>query len=141
MALPVTTDKIAELVKRYRPRGWTIQQSRWRRATSERHASGMADKTKRTLYVPTLVDIDALLIFLHECAHVILKHWDHPLPLHVVEFEAEKFAINVLRNENIRVSSELIDGARARVRGWVKYDEARNIPIKANVRRWANSGA
>lgn len=141
MSRPVTTEKIAELVKRYRPRGWTVQQSRHRRQTLERYASGLADPNKRTLYVPPLVDLPGLQVFLHESGHVILKHFDNALHFHVVEFEAEKFAINVLRNENIRVPIDLISGARSRVRYWVERDEARGIPIKANIRRWTNPGA
>lgn len=137
MSKPFTTEMIPALVKRYRPRGWTVQESRHRWTWT----SAEANHVRRTIYVPTLNDLDALQLFLHECGHIILKHWDHDQPKHKEEFEAEKFSLGILRNEGISVPKQNVLDAKVRVRGWISHDEARLISIKPHIRRWANAGA
>jgi hypothetical protein len=131
----VNTARIGEIVKRHRPRGWRVRESKHRFKVN----SGLADHNRRTLYVPTLIDESALFLFLHECGHVKHRHFDSDVnqPIHRDEFEAEQYAIHVFKNEGIRLPRELLSRARERVRHWIAHDEKHGVPIQAHVRRWA----
>jgi hypothetical protein len=95
----LTTARIGEIVKRHRPRGWRVRESKHRFKVN----SGLADHNRRTLYVPTLIDESALFVFLHECGHVKHRHFDSDVkqPIHRDEFEAEQYAIHVFKNEEL----------------------------------------
>ncbi len=58
----LTQQRIDDLVKRHRPRGWRVQQSmkRWRSSSATTHWD------RRTIYAPSLIDDDALFLFFHE---------------------------------------------------------------------------
>lgn len=129
----MTPEQVREIVRRHRPRGWRVRESRHRYAVQ----SALAHWEKRTLYVPTLLDESALFLFLHECGHERQRHFHVDLPAHREEFEAEQYAIHVFRSEGIRLPKELLAAARARVREVIRKDEMRGVEIQLHVRKWA----
>ncbi len=133
MPRKLTQERINEIVKRHRPRGWRVRQShhRWKWESAE------ADDVRRTLYVPTLKDDDSLFLYLHECGHVNQGHFKLKLPRHREEFEAERYALHVFRNEGIPVTKAIMKGVRSRLCGHIEYDIRRNVPIQRHIARWA----
>jgi hypothetical protein len=133
MARVLTQERIDEIVKRYRPRGYTIKPThhRWQWDTAE-----VCNK-KRVIACPTLKDDESLFLFIHEVGHVTLGHFKHKLPRHKEEFEAERFALHVFRAEGIPVTKYIMNLVRLRLQGHIDYDLKRNIPILPHVARWA----
>jgi hypothetical protein len=129
----LTQERIDDIVKRYRPRGWRVRQSKHRWEWS----SASANPSKRTLYVPTLDDADALYLYLHEAGHVRLGHFEHDIPAHREEFAAEHFAVHTLRTENVCVTKLMIKDAKYRVRLHIDADIKKGIPIQRHIARWA----
>jgi hypothetical protein len=133
MPRKLTQERIDEIVKRYRPRGWRVSQSRHRWDWS----SASANPARRTLYVPTLKDDDSLFLYLHEVGHIVLKHFDNDLPAHREEFEAERFAVHVFRTENIPVTKLILSDLRDRLCSHISADMKRGVKIQRHIARWA----
>jgi hypothetical protein len=129
----LTLERINEIVKRHRPRGWRVRQSRHRWEWS----SARANSRTRTLSVPTLDDADSLFLYLHECGHVHQDHFKLTLPRHREEFEAERYALHVFRNEGIPVTKTILEDARVRVRKHIDFDIEHDVPIQPHIARWA----
>lgn len=125
--------QIAELVERYTPTGWRVVQS-MRRYHSH---SGLAVEETKTLYVPTVLDPGSLFIFFHECGHVVLGHFEARWSQHVEEFEAETYAIRMMRAEQIPIPRWVMREAKSRVRGHLESDVRKKRVIAAHVKRWA----
>ena len=132
----LTQDRINEIVRRHRPKGWRIRESKHRWSWE----SAAADGVKRTLYVPTLKDDDSLFLYLHEVGHVVQNHFKIVLPKHREEFEAERFALHVFRNEGIPVTRHIMKGVRARLCGIIDRDIRKGIKIQRHIARWAKHG-
>lgn len=141
MSRRLSQEKIDEIVKRYRPRGWRVAQSehRWRWNSAE------SDNAKRTLYVPTLRaghrSDESLFLYLHEVGHVVKKHFERELTHHREEFEAELFAVHIFRVEGIPVTKYIRETIRERLRGWIASDMKKDIPIERHIDRWVNQKA
>lgn len=133
---PLTLEQIAEIVKRYRPRGWRIRQSHhrwvWRTAL-------VVWETK-TIHVPTLKDEESLFIFMHEVGHITHGHFRMGLSSHREEFEAERFAIHIFRTEGIPVTQSIMNLARLRIQEWIKRDLKEDVVIQPHIARWAKYG-
>jgi len=133
MSRRLSQERIDEIVKRHRPRGWRVRQSKHRWAWE----SAEADDKARILSVPTLKDDDSLFLYLHEVGHVKQDHFKLKLPKHREEFEAERFALHVFRNEGIPVTKAIMKSLRARLRGWIDYDIKRGVKVQHHIARWA----
>ncbi len=118
------------IIKRHRPKGFRIRFSRHRKT------SGKASFERKVIYCPHVTGPETLQIYLHECAHVHLKHKDEPL-LHKIEFEAEMWAIAIMRLEGIPVPQSVLVAAREYVSRCIHSDEAKGLPIETHIRRWA----
>lgn len=134
MSRVLTLERINEIVKRHRPRGWRVAQSKRRWDWS----SASANWEKRTLYVPTLKDDDSLFLYLHEVGHIVRRHFHLDLPAHREEFEAEHFAVHVFRTEGIPVTKLIVSDARARLCSHIEADIKKGVPIQRHIARWAN---
>ena len=141
MSRRLSQERINEIVKRYRPRGWRVRQSKYRWAWESAEADdGTKDGVRvrpRTISVPTLKDDDSLFLYLHECGHVHQGHFKLGLPKHREEFEAERYALHVFRNEGIPVTKAIMKAVRARLRGWIDYDIKRGVKVQHHIARWA----
>lgn len=133
MPRALTQERINEIVKRHRPRGWRIAQSKHRWDWS----SASADWARRTLSVPTLKDDDSLFLYLHEIGHIVRRHFSLKLAHHREEFEAEHFAVHVFRTEGIPVTKLIISDARDRLCAAIEADTKKQIPIQRHIARWA----
>ena len=138
MSRVLTQERIDEIVRRYRPRGWRVAQSkhRWK------WDSAAACNIKRVLYVPTLRAADtradeSLFLYLHEVGHVVKKHFDQKLSHHREEFEAEMFAFHIFKVEGIPVSKYIRNAIRVRLCSWIKSDIKKSISIEPHIARWA----
>jgi hypothetical protein len=72
-----------------------------------------------------------LLTFLHECAHLILGHLETDNPV-MEEYEAERWAIDTMRREGIKVPREELMEAKRSVAFLLKPGQ--EVPYR--VRRW-----
>ncbi len=98
--------RIRAVVRRRTPKGWTVRETcdSW---------SGMADPFTKKIHCPPLHNRHALLIFLHEVAHVVLGHCDDPtVPTWRKEYEAERWATDAARGDGIAVPISYLGGAR-----------------------------
>lgn len=79
-----------------------------------------------------------LYVFLHEVGHVrIHQNDDARVPLHVTEYEAERYAIAAMRNEGLAVPREELYGAKANVRDAIQSDRKKGIKIDPKIKRWS----
>ena len=117
MAGKNSEQKIREVVRRRKPRGWRVVER-----TPRNGAIGMVTQTRHVIYVPPLVDEEALFVFLHEVGHIVNHHLHAgpPLPGDApgwqIEYEAENWAIAAMRAEGFPVSRRMLAAARRNVR-------------------------
>lgn len=93
--------------------------------------SGYCDYDTKSIYVPFPDTREGLHTYLHECAHVVLKHDSRTQQIALDEYEAERWAIDTLRREGVSISREMMNSARDYVRSAPDIDDA-----PAYVRRW-----
>lgn len=93
--------------------------------------TGRCDFDTKTLYVPFPDTREAVHTYLHECAHVVLRHEYRNHPVALDEYEAETWALDTLRREGVPISREMMKSARDYVRTAPDLQEA-----PAHVRKW-----
>lgn len=129
--MPVLTqEKIAEVLKRYKPYGYKHVQSKGR-------VDGRVNFSRKEIYTPIVKDVETLHIYLHECAHVFNRHYGLAEVGHVEEFEAEVLAFSFLRQEGIRIPRAVLNEAKAYVLSHVERDESKGLVIWSYVKKWA----
>jgi hypothetical protein len=121
---PALECRIRDVARRRTPRGWSVVERKPRHGTV-----GMVKLRTHVIYVPPLVDIEALFVLLHEIGHVENRHLaddgrEAP-PCWQLEYEAETWAIAAMRAEGFTVSHEMVDAARQNVRHRVQEAAAR----------------
>ena len=107
-----------EIASRYRPVGVRVKFKRVGSRLGPAHSKIHKDGTKE-IHSPVPTDRDGLFFFLHECAHLILRHWHVKLPVWRQEYEAEQWAIATFRREGIPVSKEMIKEAKRYVKATI----------------------
>lgn len=145
-----------DVIKRYRPRGWRVRYSKrkdviaaesfayWSlknppAASSSMKTVAIADPVKRVIYAPHVVDPFTLHTLLHEFGHVHLKHWsDGESVCHREEYEAERWAAEIVRMEGIKVPRASLRAMRQYIKACIAKDEANGIEIQPHVRRFAD---
>jgi hypothetical protein len=133
--LCMCTKRYYKIAKRYRPKGVKIRFKRQFNAPSEAYAMLKQDGTKE-IYTPRPDTRDGLFYFLHECAHVILRHLYLDLPIWQQEYEAEQWAIATMRREHVPVSRKMLLEAKKYVRDCIK-EAGKDVKVPYRVRRWA----
>jgi hypothetical protein len=119
--------RYAEIAKKYAPQGIKI---RWKRG--KKLIPAWADLYLTAMLVPRPRTRDALYVYLHECAHFHLKHFNAcdtldprlrlaysgngNLSMAHEEYEAERWAINVMRKEGLSVSKKMLKEAKKYVK-------------------------
>lgn len=113
----------------YVPQGYTVE---YRKSLSGRHWG-----SRKLIQAPRPVTRKALYIFLHECAHAILKHSHNgKVPRHVEEMEAEQWAHAKMREHGIAVPRSMTRRAKqyvARKIEQAKRRGAKRIDPKARA--------
>ncbi|MDE2364407.1 MAG: hypothetical protein KGM42_17155 [Hyphomicrobiales bacterium] len=100
--------------------------------------TGCAWARSRRIAVPRPVTRRALHVYLHEVAHVVLRHY-HDRPVHVQEYEAEQWAFAVMRAEGVPIPRASVRRAKAYVAHTILRELARGCePIHLPAARFAN---
>lgn len=99
--------------------------------------SGVARFATTTLEAPEPKTRASLYIYLHECAHFHLEHWNRKKPRYVQEYEAEQWATKTMRAEGIPVPKKMLDRAKAYVTRKVIQAQDRGLKnLNPNIRRY-----
>lgn len=101
--------RVRHIAAKYKPKGWTIVER-----AQKYDAAGMVMNTKhfpKTIYVPPLKDAHALGVALHEFGHVAYRSvdLDQYVSNWLAEYEAEMYAITILRIEGFPVTKEWLE--------------------------------
>jgi hypothetical protein len=132
---PAELIRFAEIARRYTPRGTRII---WRRESPRYKTWGLAyrqdegNSTKPVIAAHRPTTRRYLQYYLHECSHHILGHFKAGTCEAVAEYEAERWAIDTMRREGIKVPREEIRAAKLRVLWYAQ--RAETVPYR--VRRW-----
>ena len=135
MAKP-NVERLDKIVKRHKPPGVRVK---WYRPqnTAPRALHGRAWYERRLIIAPRVTCPNTLYIYLHECGHFRAGHPAVELPMHVEEYEAERWAINVMRAEGLNVPRPMLREAKRYVRECIAHDQRIGVSIKPHVNRWA----
>jgi hypothetical protein len=127
--------RLVAIAKRYKPIGVRVRFKRGKKL-GPAHAIILPDGVKEILS-PRPTTREGLFYFLHECAHIVLRHWHVKLPRWQQEYEAEQWAISVFRREGIPVSRESLEQAKIYVGELVEAHMAKGLPRPpVRVLRW-----
>lgn len=121
-----------EIVRRYRPNGWRVIHRSM--ASPKALALSIHDGKGKRIICPEIVDRESLFLYLHECGHVHLGHFKLTLETAREEYEAERWAMNTMRQEGIAVPRSVIKDAKDRVRRHIKAAGGETDP---HVKRYA----
>jgi hypothetical protein len=124
-----------EIAKRYRPRGVKIRFKRTFNSPDEAYVMLKSDGSK-FMHTPRPDTRDGLYYYLHECAHVVLRHLYDVVPTWQQEYEAEMWAIATMRREHVPVSRKMLKEAKKYVRDCIK-EAGKDAKIPYRVKRWA----
>lgn len=123
------------LVRRHLPRGWRLIYS-----PRARNFLGLCNYDTKTISLRQPPDTaEYAMIFLHEVGHArchgpVYHGADWPRP-YVREYEAEKYALTVARQEGIRVPRKHLHNMKANV---ASYFPSRGR-IDRKIQKWARS--
>lgn len=142
-------DKFKAIADKYAPQGIKI---RYKRGTAIMPAH--ANLYEGEMLVPRPKTREALYIFLHECGHFHLKHFNacdtEVAKLRIAytgngqltraheEFEAEQWAMNTMRMEGLKVPQSMIKEARKYVRQCMKLKPKHDAETPGHIQQWAN---
>lgn len=131
----MTTPDFDAIIKRHRPKGWRVAFSKRRTANS---LGAEAIGERKIIRAPYVTDPETLHFLLHEFGHVHLKHWTTgKSSRHREEFEAERWAAEIMRIEGVPVSATIKKAIRAYIRDCIAEDQSKGVPIEAHVARFA----
>lgn len=132
-ARKAAAERFEAIAMKHFPEGYTLE---YRKSLSGRHNG----KVKRII-APRPVTRKALYIFLHECAHAHLGHYDNgKAPRHVEEMEAEKWAHEKMRDSGVAVPRSMTKRAKAYVAHKIHQAERRGAKkIDPAARRYART--
>ena len=101
------TARCLKVAEKFVPNGYRI--------IHKQRLSGHVFWKNREFHVPRPVTRKALYIYLHEYAHIYLKHNEADLPIHRREYEAETWAIRMMEYEDIPPPFKMIQQGKAYV--------------------------
>lgn len=133
MPVKIPEGAAEHLVNLYLPDKWKIRHSR---ATS-RDRDGFCSYQLRTIFCAPVTDDYTLAVFLHEVAHANM-HCKSMAPSHVEEYEAERWAMEILRKHGFRVTREILDNAKDNVWTCFLKDKIKKRKADQRVLKWAN---
>lgn len=145
-----------DIIKRHRPRGWKVYHSK-RRTDIALEAKrkddlgqkreglincAVADFGNKTIRAPRVQCEYTLHILLHEYAHVHLGHGAFPddsekLPLHKQEYEADEWAMTIMKLEGVPVTKSIRVSSRRYVDHCITKDIKKGLPIHTHIARKA----
>lgn len=123
--MPTPNLRLARARRRLAERCLTVAQKHTPedvQVTYRRRLTGCAWARSRRIAAPQPLTRRALHVYLHEVAHVVLKHF-HDRPVHQQEFEAEQWAFSVMMAEGIPVPDRSVERAKAYVAEQILRDQ------------------
>jgi hypothetical protein len=126
----ISQDKALEIIDRHLPRGWS------HREIKLPHAYGYCQYERRVIETHPISSGFMAGTFLHETAHAQFHVGKGELG-YIEEFEAEVWAMRVMRAEKLRVSRLYLAIARRNVRRSIVEDHAKGFEINPHVLAWA----
>lgn len=132
---PIPQDAAVKIIKRFLPRGWRYAETMNGRRV-EHTAIGTAYFRERIIVTIPVHNVYTLLVFLHEIAHVRLKHGTRSISDWRGEWEAERWAIRVCRRLGYGVPKLYLDGAKRYVYWFVKAALKKGEKVPTKIRRW-----
>jgi hypothetical protein len=99
--------------------------------------TGCAWARSRRISVPRPVTRRALHVYLHEVAHVVLRHF-HDKPVYLQEYEAEAWAFAVMEAEGVAIPWQSRLRAQAYVAQKVMQAKAQGGPVHPAAAAFAN---
>lgn len=129
----------SHIIRKYKPRGWKVvwcappKHKSWGMDGS--YVVALASPVAKTIRCPVVTGPETLFYFLHECGHVLLRHFElYPDPTDMVaEYEAERFALSIMRLEGVTVPRALVQGAKDNLRaGFQRFGQT----MPRHVKRW-----
>ncbi len=140
-----------DILKRHRPRGWRVIHGSKRtkialeaKADDEKGkprpvtgvSTALSDPVKKVIFAPYVVCEYTLHIVLHEFAHVKMEHWGRGESfLHKEEFEADRWAKEIMRLEGVKVTKAISRGCKRYLKHCLDKDEAAGVPIHTHIKR------
>jgi hypothetical protein len=127
--------KLLAVAKRYKPLGVRVRFKRGKKLGPA--YAIILPNGEREILSPRPVTREGLFYFLHECGHLVLRHWHVDIPVWQQEYEAELWAMATMRREGIPVSIQSIRDAKEYVRGIVVAHIEKGLPKPpVRVLRW-----
>lgn len=135
--MKISQKKLNEIVKRYKPNGVKVK---WYKPenTAPRALKGFACYEQKLILSPKVECRNTLYLFLHEAGHFKTGHLPLDLPCHVEEFEAELWAMNVMRTEGIPIPKEMLREIKRYVKECISFDISKGINIRPHIKKWAS---
>jgi hypothetical protein len=138
-ARKAAAERFETIAMRHVPEGWMIE--------TRKSLTGKCKYGSKTIAAPKPVTRKSLYIFLHECAHAQLhsplysesKSRYRAKPKHVIEMEAEKWAHEKMRANDVPVPRSMTTRAKQYVARKIRQAEKNGAKkIDAQARRYAN---
>lgn len=136
------------IAEKYAPKGIRVRYKR-----KGNLLPAWADLESKSMLVPVPDSREGLYVFLHECAHFHLKHFmpsqstdprlklaytgNKPVMLAEQEFEAERWAMHIMRTEGVAVPRRIVKQAKSYVHSCVIAQEKHVEKIRKDVKNWA----
>lgn len=138
----LTPALLRQIAWRHVPPGWSMVERAPRpyydkNKGREMEEWGSCNYQSSTLYVPPLTSRANLYIACHEIGHATLHVDNDPKSFHVREYEAEQFAIGLMRTEAVPVPRSELASAKKNVLDHIAGDVRRGFHIDKHIRAWA----
>jgi hypothetical protein len=106
---------------------------------TRRDNDGRANVRKKIIETGDPVTVERLYVVAHECGHIALEHGRRNLRGHRGEFEAEQFAILILRHFDVPVPYEMVEDGQNYVAWHIDQDinRYRGREIDSDAYKWA----
>lgn len=98
----------------------------------------ITEEDQKAVKAPVPRSPTSLFIFLHGIAHHYLNHINRPKPGHIEEFEANREALRVMKDNRIPIPPRLAKEARKNVLYSVTRDKRKGLSIRSDVQRYLN---
>jgi hypothetical protein len=89
---------------------------------TRRDEDGRAFLSRKIIETPDPINLDRLFIVAHECGHIALQHGARRPERHRGEFEAEQFAMLLLRHFNVPVPYGMVQDGQHYVAWQIEQD-------------------
>jgi hypothetical protein len=132
--MPISPLIVDAVVKAVLPPGWRVHFS----SRPAKDCDGHCNFEKKLIRVKPIKNHYDLGVFIHEAVHAHTHDVDNEKrpPKHIMEYQAERFAMKFMREHGLTVSREYLRFAKENVATQVVSDRNSGISIDPRVKRW-----